>query len=311
MRSEEVASLDRGMPRREFLKSACLSAAAVVGVNIRAHAGPREHRGDGAVADRGSGAATLAVALASSSSAAGMHDALRHDLQRWARARFAGVGCRGYVLSLRIPDPDIDAFGENRGWAPAPHALIQYAFDSVASAKEALGRDLALLPRSVTQTIDAGRSSVFVADETVIFSTLSDKERWAPPSGGDPPVKMIVQNWKRPDLSFEEYSRHWRTVHARLLRDHGPQMGFRRYVQSHRVDGSNETGRPDGWGPSPDGGLTEVWWKSYADMKRNLASPAAHAASALFEADEKNFVFPPRMSAFLATEMREALTVAG
>lgn len=293
--------------RRAFIIGAGSSAATIFALDVvNADTAAGGSGGELQPERVGSGATTVVVALTASSTAASLHGALVRELGPWARQQLGKLRCSGYVLSLRVPDTDIDGFSENRGWAPAPQVLIQYRIADEAAAREAVASASMLLPPSARETVDTSRSSVFIATETVVFSTLSDAKRWDVGESGGAPVKMVVQNWKRPDLGFEAYTRHWRTEHARLVREHGPAMGFRRYVQSHRIDASNESGTPAGWGLSPDGGMTEVWWRSHAHMKRDLASPEGQAASALFAADERNFVHPRRMSAFLASETRES-----
>jgi hypothetical protein len=250
------------------------------------------------------GPTSLVVALSGAAGSDEIHAALANGLQAWIEMTPHPSACTGYVLSQRIADPDIDGFSDNRGWAPAPQALLQLHFAGEATARRALALGSGLLPPAARALIDVSRSSLFIAQETAVFAALTDADRWTAPRGPDAPVKMVVQNWKRPDLTFEQYSAHWRNVHGRLVREHGPDMGFRRYVQSHRVDGVNDADLPAGWGRSPDGGMTEVWWTSHAEMKRALATAAAQAASARFADDEQNFVHPPRMSAMLARETR-------
>lgn len=253
------------------------------------------------------GRVLLIVALAGDAGADELHAALVRDLFSWTAACHQASGCTGYVLSRRIADADIDGFSDQRGWAPAPRGLIQFTFADEAQARHALRTGENLLPPSARMLVDTARSSLFLARETAVFAALSESDRWKAAADADAPVKMVVQNWRRPDLSFAQFSDHWRNVHAALVRDHGPNMGFRRYVQSHRIDAANDKAVPAGWGLSPDGGMTEVWWTSHAAMKQALASAEAQTASALFAADERNFVHPPRMTAMLARETRVVL----
>ena len=235
-----------------------------------------------------------------------LHQALTGELRSWTQEKFGPLGCETYVVSERMPDPDIDDFSNNRGWAPAGDVLVQFHFSEAASDQGALqSLNPGALPPTVLGCCDPGRSTAFLADEVEIFSSMPEDKRWSVGEGG--PVKMVVANWKRPDLSYEEYLSHWSVVHADLVRVHGPAMGFCRYVQSRRTEPDTDLGAALGWASAPDGGLTEVWWSSHAAMKVELSSAKALAASALFAVDEQQFVFPERMSAFLARETRVAL----
>lgn len=235
-----------------------------------------------------------------------LHEALNGELRSWTQEKFGPMGCETYVISKRIPDPDIDGFSDNRGWSPAGDVLVQFHFREAASGQVALqSLDPGALPPAVLGCFDPGRTTAFLADEVEIFESMPEDERWSVREGG--PVKMVVANWKRPDLSYEEYVSHWSTVHADLVRVHGPAMGFCRYVQSRRTEPDADQGAALGWASAPDGGLSEVWWTSQAAMKVDLSSAEALAASALFAVDEQKFVFPERMSAFLARETRVTL----
>ncbi len=45
---------------------------------------------------------------------------------------------------------------------------------------------------------------------------------------------MIVEVWRRPDLSAEQFAQRWLNAHGALVRKHAKAMGFVRYVQSHK-----------------------------------------------------------------------------
>ena len=239
-------------------------------------------------------------------------DVLRANLWSWAHGSATFRSCESYVLSLRIPDADIDGFSENRGWSVAPDALIQFHFrDSIAALEAQRSGPGVLLPAAALAAADPARVSALVCNESVVFDTMTESERWGAEDETRAPVKLIVLNWKRKDLTLDQFTDHWRNSHAPLVREHGPSMGFCRYVQSHRsVAPSAEATASDqaiGWRESPDGGITEVWFPTHSSMKRDLSSTAGLAASAIFAEDEVKFILPARMSAFLAQETRESL----
>ena len=242
-------------------------------------------------------------------SVAELHAHLRGEFRDRVAALAGGVGLEQFILSARIPDPDIDGFSEARGWAVAPDALLQLSFATAQDAMSALaaasGHHLLSTPE-LAALVDGTRTSTFAATETIVFDSISVAERWGRPGQSDGPVKMIVQAWKRPDLTFEEFTGHWRDAHAPLVREHGPAMGFRRYVQSHRVQdpGLVSAAASASQRMSPDG-MAEVWWTDRTAMHQGLASTAGLAASALMEKDEKEFLNPPAMWAFVARESLE------
>jgi hypothetical protein len=116
-------------------------------------------------------------------------------------------------------------------------------------------------------------------------------------------IKMIVEVWRKPDMSFEAFTQRWLHEHGALVRKHARAMGFLRYVQSHKQEApaidAFAAGR--GWQCPPDG-LTEVWWDSMEAMNAALGSEAGQRASAALEADERQFCDTKRLSAFLAVE---------
>jgi hypothetical protein len=114
---------------------------------------------------------------------------------------------------------------------------------------------------------------------------------------------MVVEVWKKPEMTDEQFARRWLVEHGALVRANAKAMGFVRYVQSHKrvspeIDAFAQ-GR--GWKRPPDG-LTEVWWESEDAMQAALSSPEGIEASGVLQADEEQFIDAPRISAFLADE---------
>ncbi|MET0546960.1 MAG: EthD domain-containing protein [Caulobacterales bacterium] len=116
-------------------------------------------------------------------------------------------------------------------------------------------------------------------------------------------IKMVVEVWKRPDMTDEQFSRRWLVEHGALVKKHAKAMGFVKYIQSHKVPSPaiDAFAEGRGWKQAPDG-LTEVWWESMDSMNAAMGSPAGQAASAALEIDEKEFVDARKLSAFLAVE---------
>lgn len=116
-------------------------------------------------------------------------------------------------------------------------------------------------------------------------------------------IKMVVEVWKKPDMTDDAFAKRWLVEHGALVKKHAGAMGFVRYIQSHKVPSEGITAFAEGrgWKGPPDG-LTEVWWESEESMNAALSSPEGIAASAELAEDEVKFTHGPKMSAFLATD---------
>ncbi|HZT89134.1 MAG TPA: EthD family reductase [Stellaceae bacterium] len=106
-------------------------------------------------------------------------------------------------------------------------------------------------------------------------------------------IKSLSLLTRKPDLTHEEFMRHWVEVHAPLAH---AVPGLRRYVQNHIVE---ERTRPDI--PTADvaiDGIAELWFDDRAAMDRANASPEAkrlHADGALFIGRIKSFVIEEKI----------------
>lgn len=77
---------------------------------------------------------------------------------------------------------------------------------------------------------------------------------------------------RKPGLSYEEFSSHWRNVHGPLIRNHPEaQRYIRRYVQ-HHLEPNDFAGTQ----PLPFDGFSETWYDSRGDREQLLASSAFH-----------------------------------
>lgn len=101
-------------------------------------------------------------------------------------------------------------------------------------------------------------------------------------------IKTLSLLTRRPELTHEQFVRHWVDIHAPLAH---AVPGVRRYVQNHIVD---ERHRPDI--PTTDvevDGVAELWFDDRDAMARANASPEAarlHADGALFIGGIKTFI---------------------
>ena len=217
------------------------------------------------------------------------------------------LAVRRAVLNRRIAAPEIDAFSDERGWAPAGDAMLELWFDDVAALETALasaeGRQaLARIEAVEREIADTSRSSAVATREHVVFDLFPPD---APAtSTGTARVKLVVQNQGRPELTLEQFMEHWIERHGPLVREVGPALGYRRYVQDHPLASPvlEAYASSRGWRTAPGGGVTEVWWDSRESQLAAFASEEGRQASALMAEDEPRFVHPPVMTALLCTE---------
>jgi hypothetical protein len=94
-------------------------------------------------------------------------------------------------------------------------------------------------------------------------------------------LKLYGLLQRRPDLSLEQFSRHWRTVHRELaLRLVAPGI-MRGYVQNHRRE-LDVAGQP-----APADGCPEVWIDDLESLARLATSPEYLEGAG---PDEPNFI---------------------
>jgi uncharacterized protein (TIGR02118 family) len=106
-------------------------------------------------------------------------------------------------------------------------------------------------------------------------------------------IKIVLLLHRRPDLSVEDFRRHWHEVHRPLLER---LPGLRRLVLNDVLPG------PDG-APAPCDGIAEDWFDSVEAMQAAFASPEAQAVNA----DVVNFVDMSRFQVLTVVEHEVAL----
>ncbi len=98
-------------------------------------------------------------------------------------------------------------------------------------------------------------------------------------------IKRMFLLVRRPELSREEFARHWREIHGPLTKE---LPNIVRYIQDHIV----ETATFRGDGDDPDlprvDGVAEFWFEDKAAMEEAFATPAAKA---LYEDGAKFIAF--------------------
>jgi len=107
-------------------------------------------------------------------------------------------------------------------------------------------------------------------------------------------VKLIVAVKRRADVSIEQFHEHWRTAHARLIKDN-PATGryVRRYVQCHTL--AAEYAR----GEVAFDGTAELWFDSIEDKDAFFSDPDYLRQ---IQPDEGRFADMVRTVAFVTQE---------
>jgi uncharacterized protein (TIGR02118 family) len=102
-------------------------------------------------------------------------------------------------------------------------------------------------------------------------------------------IKLVYCFARRPDLSFEEFSRYWRDVHGPI----GARIpGVRRLVQSVAVHDPRDTANPT------FDGMAELWFDDIEAVLSARSSAEWRASTA----DERHFIDHRRTAYFLCSE---------
>ncbi len=102
-------------------------------------------------------------------------------------------------------------------------------------------------------------------------------------------IKLVYCIRKRPDLSDEQFFRHWKDVHGPI----GARIpGLRRLVQSQTVAGTAELRAPDFHG------MAELWFDDIEWLLAARRSPEWAASTQ----DEENFIDDDNTALFVTKE---------
>ena len=107
-------------------------------------------------------------------------------------------------------------------------------------------------------------------------------------------VKLIVAVKRRADMSVEAFQHHWRTQHARLVRDCPASARYiRRYVQCLTLPAHYAAGEP------AFDGTAELWFDSDEDRAKFFSDPDYLAT---VQPDEGRFADMERTRFFVTEE---------
>lgn len=112
-------------------------------------------------------------------------------------------------------------------------------------------------------------------------------------------VVLIVCIKRQPNLSREEFSKHWRDVHGPLVAS-VPEFAkyVRRYAQYHMIDSDNIPFSTFGDVSSYDG-VAALWFDDAASIGLALTEPRYLS---VIRPDEANFIDEPNCMSFVTRE---------
>lgn len=116
-------------------------------------------------------------------------------------------------------------------------------------------------------------------------------------------IKVMFCLHRRPDMTREEFFRHWNGRHAQLSRETREAMRVRRYVQNLTVDAEvSRLANEVRGGTEQFDGVAEAWFDSLDDFDKVLGSEAGQQAMEVMFQDEANFIDLKRSTFFLVEE---------
>jgi uncharacterized protein (TIGR02118 family) len=107
---------------------------------------------------------------------------------------------------------------------------------------------------------------------------------------------------RRPDLSAEEFHRHWREHHGPLAVSFAQVSGIRRYVQLHGAQSvvADTLVAQRGCAAADWDGIALVFFDSEEAAIAAASTPEGREAPAVLLEDERNFLDLPRCQLFVA-----------
>jgi uncharacterized protein (TIGR02118 family) len=116
-------------------------------------------------------------------------------------------------------------------------------------------------------------------------------------------IKIAFCLRRLPELSHEDFRRHWYEQHAPLVRKHQKVLRIARYIQFHSDLGAlSEKLRGFRNSPEPFDGIAEIWYESREALETLGKDPEARKASRDLLEDEKRFVDLSRSPIWLGEE---------
>ncbi len=116
-------------------------------------------------------------------------------------------------------------------------------------------------------------------------------------------IKLVYCLRRLPNLSREEFQRHWLQKHGPMVRSRAQALRIRRYVQVHTLESPmNDALRRNRGALEPYDGVAELWWDSLDDLAAATASPEGQKAGQELLEDERRFIDLERSALWVAQE---------
>ena len=166
------------------------------------------------------------------------------------------------------------------GHTPAFDGVAEIWVESLDDLRELQQARLAgELAESRARFTDVSRTRTVVTEERVILPE---------PPEGVAEVKLCEVVYRRPDLTFDQFNRHWAERHPIPVKRLKWLIG---YVQHPAVQGD---------GPPVCDGVVTVWFDTLENARQSLRTPEGEAVLA----DEKLFIDPARVERVAVREKR-------
>jgi uncharacterized protein (TIGR02118 family) len=108
-------------------------------------------------------------------------------------------------------------------------------------------------------------------------------------------LKVYILSRRRPDLSHQEFLKHWRDVHAPLFAEQPDTRRYvRRYIQSWLTEDA-----PDGFTLGDTDGIVQLWFDDLDGFNDFYNSPSYVN---VIRPDEERFTDPQRCEFFFVEE---------
>jgi uncharacterized protein (TIGR02118 family) len=218
------------------------------------------------------------------------------------RGHAAAIRAKRYIQSHLIETAGNEGLRTPRGMLPPVAGITEVWWDSVEDFQAAYatpegaaaGADLSA---DEDKFIEVAGSQVFLTNENFIFDFTGGRKF------GPEAMKCTYLLQKRDDMTVEACHATWLADHGPLVASFARTLNMARYIQSHTIAPELNTGFVAARGlAEPLAGITEVWFRSEAELAAGGQRPGAAAAGAALVEDERRFVQMEKSRCFWTRE---------
>ena len=168
-------------------------------------------------------------------------------------ARYAQkMGIRKYAQNhlVRLPGVEYEGDGLAESWFDDLDSQKAFAAWMKTGAAREIGEDAA-------KFLAMGKGKTYIAAEYII-KDFEASLKADPHYRRGKKIKEMVTCHKKPGLSYEEFSRHWREVHGPLFAKYVPRV--KKYVQNHFLQMPGT--------PYDADGMVEMYWDDFESQRQ-------------------------------------------